>query len=82
MKNKYESLSSVLESKNRQIKTKDDFIQKALIAKINKRENQDEVEYLMKYEWAQECEDILYRRTKLGIHMTPRQVNVLKQWMK
>jgi len=30
-----------------------------------------EVQYLLNYEWAQTAEDILWRRTKLGLHMPP-----------
>jgi glycerol-3-phosphate dehydrogenase len=29
-----------------------------------------EIDYLVKYEWAQTVEDILWRRTKLGLHVT------------
>jgi glycerol-3-phosphate dehydrogenase len=30
-----------------------------------------EVEYLVAHEWAESAEDILWRRSKLGLHMTP-----------
>jgi glycerol-3-phosphate dehydrogenase len=30
-----------------------------------------EVDYLMEHEWAETAEDILWRRTKAGLHMTP-----------
>jgi glycerol-3-phosphate dehydrogenase len=32
-----------------------------------------EVEYLRTHEWAESADDILWRRTKLGLHMTPQQ---------
>jgi glycerol-3-phosphate dehydrogenase len=32
-----------------------------------------EVDYLMTHEWARSAEDILWRRTKLGLHFTPAQ---------
>ena len=32
-----------------------------------------EVSYLVEHEWAQEAGDILWRRTKAGLHMTPQQ---------
>ncbi|WP_044330033.1 glycerol-3-phosphate dehydrogenase [Sphingomonas hengshuiensis] len=33
-----------------------------------------EVEYLLTEEWAQTAEDILWRRSKLGLHMTPEAI--------
>ena len=32
-----------------------------------------EIEYLRRFEWAQTAEDILFRRTKAGLHMTQSQ---------
>ncbi len=32
-----------------------------------------EIDYLMKHEWAVTAEDLLWRRSKLGLHMTPDQ---------
>jgi glycerol-3-phosphate dehydrogenase len=32
---------------------------------------QREIEYLKQYEWARSADDVLWRRTKLGLHMTP-----------
>jgi glycerol-3-phosphate dehydrogenase len=32
---------------------------------------QAEVDYLREHEWAQTAEDILWRRSKLGLHVTP-----------
>ncbi|MGH1407026.1 MAG: glycerol-3-phosphate dehydrogenase [Rhodomicrobiaceae bacterium] len=40
-----------------------------------------EVRYLMTHEWATTAEDVLWRRTKLGLHMTNEQRNELKSWM-
>lgn len=33
-----------------------------------------EIDYLVAHEWAQSAEDVLFRRTKLGLHMTPDQI--------
>lgn len=40
-----------------------------------------EVRYLMAEEWAQEVDDILWRRTKLGLHFTPDQRATLSRFM-
>jgi len=40
-----------------------------------------EVSYLMAREWAQTADDILWRRTKLGLRMTEQQVQHLEKWM-
>ena len=40
---------------------------------------QAEVDYLVQHEWAQTVEDILWRRTKLGLHMNTRDVRALVQ---
>ncbi|MAZ19013.1 glycerol-3-phosphate dehydrogenase [Oricola sp.] len=40
-----------------------------------------EVRYLMKTEWARAAEDILFRRTKLGIRMSEAQKQALADWM-
>ncbi len=40
-----------------------------------------EVDYLMRYEWAQTPEDIIKRRTKLYLHMTPDHVTFLGAYM-
>ncbi len=36
-----------------------------------------EVDYLIDHEWATSTEDILWRRTKLGLRLTPRQLDAL-----
>ncbi len=40
-----------------------------------------EVSYLVKNEWATTADDILWRRTKLGIRFTPEQKNRLIEWL-
>ncbi|MDB1145278.1 MAG: glycerol-3-phosphate dehydrogenase [Alcaligenaceae bacterium] len=40
-----------------------------------------EVRYLMKEEWAKTPEDILWRRTKLGIHFTQAEKTALSEWL-
>lgn len=40
-----------------------------------------EVDYLMQYEWAQTADDILWRRSKLGLHVTPKTIENLKDWV-
>lgn len=41
-----------------------------------------ELRHLMTREWAYCAEDVLWRRTKLGLHFTPDQVQALDAWMK
>ena len=38
-----------------------------------------EVRYLVEYEWAQTPQDILFRRTKLGLHLPPETVSRLEE---
>ncbi|GGC31966.1 glycerol-3-phosphate dehydrogenase [Novosphingobium marinum] len=40
-----------------------------------------EVEYLRREEWAREAEDILWRRTKLGLHMSEAERDGLARWI-
>jgi glycerol-3-phosphate dehydrogenase len=40
-----------------------------------------EVEYLMSREWARTAEDILWRRTKLGLRFTREEADALAAWM-
>jgi glycerol-3-phosphate dehydrogenase len=40
-----------------------------------------EVDYLMSYEWARSAEDILWRRTKLGLHITKHDADRLSNYM-
>jgi glycerol-3-phosphate dehydrogenase len=40
-----------------------------------------EVDYLMREEWAQTAEDVLWRRSKLGLRFSPAQVAVLENFM-
>ncbi|MEC9342523.1 MAG: glycerol-3-phosphate dehydrogenase [Pseudomonadota bacterium] len=41
-----------------------------------------EVRWLMTHEWARSAEDVVWRRSKLGLAMTPAQVDALGEWMK
>jgi glycerol-3-phosphate dehydrogenase len=41
-----------------------------------------EVNWLRDHEWAETVEDILWRRTKCGLHMSQTQVNRLSEWLK
>ncbi|WP_343584640.1 glycerol-3-phosphate dehydrogenase [Herbaspirillum sp.] len=41
---------------------------------------QREVEYLAVHEWACEADDVLWRRTKCGLHMSERQRQEFKDW--
>jgi len=41
-----------------------------------------EVRYLVDYEWAREADDVLWRRTKCGLHMTAAQRERLAQFMR
>jgi glycerol-3-phosphate dehydrogenase len=41
-----------------------------------------EVTYLMEREWAQTADDVLWRRSKLGLRMSPEQVHRLSEWMR
>jgi glycerol-3-phosphate dehydrogenase len=40
-----------------------------------------EVRWLMDKEWARRAADVVWRRTKLGLRMTPDQIEVLDIWM-
>ncbi|MBO0334111.1 glycerol-3-phosphate dehydrogenase [Sneathiella sp. CAU 1612] len=40
-----------------------------------------EVRYLMDHEWARTADDILWRRSKIGIGMTKKQITALNSWM-
>lgn len=39
---------------------------------------QKEIDYLIGHEYARSCEDIIWRRTKLGLHLTPDQIEALR----
>ena len=41
-----------------------------------------EVRYLVEQEWARTAEDVAWRRSKLGLRMTPAEVDVLDGWMR
>ena len=40
-----------------------------------------EVQHLVTREWAQTAEDVLWRRSKLGLHFTADEVATLEQWL-
>jgi glycerol-3-phosphate dehydrogenase len=40
-----------------------------------------EVRYLVEHEWAQTAEDVLWRRTKRGLHLSSGQVTALEEFM-
>ena len=40
-----------------------------------------EVRYLMVNEWAQDVDDILWRRSKLGLHFSPQERDALANFM-
>lgn len=40
-----------------------------------------EVGYLMEHEWAETAQDVIWRRTKLGIKMSQKEVSKLDAWM-
>ena len=42
---------------------------------------QCEVEYLIHHEWAMTADDIMWRRTKLGLRLTETEKSVLAQWL-
>jgi glycerol-3-phosphate dehydrogenase len=42
---------------------------------------ESEVRYLMDHEWARTADDILWRRSKIGIGMNQQQINALDRWM-
>ena len=43
---------------------------------------QAEIDYLMEAEFAQCAEDVLWRRSKLGLHMTEAEISTLEAWFK
>lgn len=40
-----------------------------------------EIDYLVEHEWAQSVEDIVWRRTKLGLRLTPLQIEHLTRYL-
>ncbi len=43
---------------------------------------QREIEYLQKHEWLYQADDLLYRRTKLALHLTQEEITNLKKYLK
>jgi glycerol-3-phosphate dehydrogenase len=42
---------------------------------------EQEAHYLVKHEWAQQVDDILWRRTKLGLAATTESTKRLTEWL-
>lgn len=42
---------------------------------------QVEIDYLIQTEWAHDCEDILWRRTKHGLHLNEKEVQALETYL-
>ena len=40
-----------------------------------------EVKWMMNSEWAEKVEEILWRRSKMGLNFSSSEVNNLKKWM-
>ena len=40
-----------------------------------------ELRYLVRHEWAMTAEDILWRRSRLGLHLPPEAAQVLDEWL-
>ena len=40
-----------------------------------------EVKYLMAHEWARTAEDVVWRRSKLGLRLTPQEIAALDLWI-
>jgi glycerol-3-phosphate dehydrogenase len=40
-----------------------------------------EAQYFLAHEWARTADDILWRRTKFGLHLTPAQRDAFAQWL-
>jgi glycerol-3-phosphate dehydrogenase len=40
-----------------------------------------ELRYLIEQEWAQSLDDILWRRTKYGLHLNAEQQQILAEWL-
>jgi glycerol-3-phosphate dehydrogenase len=40
-----------------------------------------EIDYLVEHEWAMSAEDVLWRRTKAGLHMTPAQREAVEHYL-
>jgi len=39
-----------------------------------------EIDYLVRNEWAREADDVLWRRTKCGLHMTADEKNAVREF--
>ena len=43
---------------------------------------ESELRYLVEYEWARSAEDVLWRRSKLGLHYTAEQREAVMNWFR
>ena len=43
--------------------------------------HEHELRYLQEHEWAQTADDVLWRRSKLGLHITPTQATAVADWI-
>ena len=50
-------------------------------AEIAPQLHQRELEYLWRVEWARSAEDVLWRRTKLGLHVAGSAAQAVQQWL-
>ena len=65
-------------------KSADKAADKSLALRTNGSEADDRpdmLRWLMTREYAQAVEDVIWRRTRLGLHLTPDQVAVIRDWM-
>ena len=42
---------------------------------------ESEVKYLMTVEWARTAEDVVWRRSKLGLRLTPAEISAIDDWI-
>jgi glycerol-3-phosphate dehydrogenase len=42
---------------------------------------ESEVRYLMEFEWARRAEDVVFRRTRVGIGMSEKEITAIDDWM-
>ncbi len=60
----------------------DKFIKKDMGENFGDDIFEAEIRYLIDHEWAQSSEDILWRRSKLGLHVTPETIQNLEEYLK
>ena len=42
---------------------------------------ESEIRYLMSYEWARNAEDVVWRRSKLGLRLSQAEITAIDAWM-